>query len=84
MNVERALEVLKEPSPLRGQVYALWGDSLAGIKQYAKALEQYERAIGECDSSQTIDVHYHLGESEMALGRYEDARDNFEKIPYIN
>ena len=81
LDAEKALTLLPDASPVRGQVFALWGQSLADMKQYAQAEDKFKLALEECESDQKVDIYYHLGNSQLQLGKFEEAKENLEKIP---
>ncbi len=81
LHLEKALPLLPEPSPLRAQVLSLWGESLAAMKQTAPAEEKYIQALTETDPESKPEMYFLLAQVQLELGKYEDARGNYEKIP---
>lgn len=78
---ERALEQLPQPSPLRSQVWFLWGESLMRSNMQGMAEEKYLHAAEEAASVDQPQVYFRLGECRFKLGKLGQARESFEKIP---
>jgi len=84
LDAQKSMEQLHEASPLRSQVLALWGESLAAMKQFAPAEEKYQQAMLEAEPEGKPELAYLLGETQFQLGKYEDARLSLEKVPLRN
>jgi len=78
---EKTLRLLKQPSPLQAKAWLLWGESLSQLKSYGAAEDKYEKALAGSLPSEQPEINYLLGICRMKLGRWEDARRNFEKVP---
>ncbi|NDC37025.1 MAG: hypothetical protein EBZ48_03115 [Proteobacteria bacterium] len=81
VQVQRALGLLENPSPLRAQVYALWGEALADSRSFAPAEERYLQALAEADPESKAEIYFLLGRVQLELGKYDAARANLERIP---
>lgn len=81
LQVQKALILLPQPSPLRAQVYALWGEALADSRAFAPAEERYTQAILEADPESKPELFFLLGRVQVELGKYDAARENLERIP---
>ena len=82
--VERAYNLLSDPSPLRANILALWGESLAAQKAYALAEAKYSQALTEIQPDLVPEVAFLLGSVQKEVGKDDEARQNFEKIPLGN
>lgn len=77
----KAVSYLKEPSPLRGRAYLLWGQSLSALKSYSIAEDKFLKALHECESTDIPEVNFSLGIIEMKLAKYNDAEERLKKVP---
>jgi tetratricopeptide (TPR) repeat protein len=77
----KAVSYLKEPSPLRGRAYLLWGQSLSALKSYAVAEDKFLKALHECEGVDAPEVNFSLGIIEMKLAKYNDAEERLKKVP---
>jgi tetratricopeptide (TPR) repeat protein len=78
---EKVAATLPEASPLRGNGWLLWGESLSRMKLYGQAEEKYSKALEEVDSDIVPEVHFLLGEARIRLGKYSDAKADYEAVP---
>lgn len=78
---EKAIGYMRESVPLRGRAYLLWGQSLLRTAAYSNALEKFQKALADVQSSDKPEAHFALGLVELKLGRYTDAQKNLESIP---
>ena len=81
LQVEKALRLLQQPSPLRAQVYALWGEALSDSRSFAPAAEKYDQALAEADPASKPEIFFLLGKVQVELGKYDAARASLERIP---
>jgi tetratricopeptide (TPR) repeat protein len=81
LQAQKALELLTTPSPLRAQVLALWGESLAAMKQFAPAEARYNQALNEADPDSKAELYFLLAQTKFNLGKYQEAREGLQKIP---
>lgn len=78
---EKAISLLKTPSPLRGRAFLLWGEGLARMKAYGAAHEKFGRAMRESSEDDLPEMSYQDGSVLLRLGQLEKARTAFERIP---
>ncbi len=78
---DRAVKLLKAPSPLRSKVYALWGESLLRLGQYPQAEDKLDLAVDEAEDGTAADIHYLLAQAQQYLGKLEEAQRHYEFIP---
>lgn len=78
---EKAISLLKGPSPLRARAHLLWGQAAMRMKVYGGAEEHLRIAFEEADNSDLPEVNYSLGEVQMRLGKLPDAESHFKAIP---
>lgn len=78
---ERAAAQLTTPSPLRGNIFILWGDALREEGSPGLAQEQYVRALAEVEPESRPEIEWRRGETALLLGSLADARASFERIP---
>ena len=78
---EKAVQLQKEASPLRGQCWLLWGDSLVRLGQQGAAQDKYMQALQESEGDSIPGIHFRLGMTQLSLGRLDEARAEFEQVP---
>jgi tetratricopeptide (TPR) repeat protein len=78
---EKAIGNLAKESPLQAKAWLLWGESLARLNSFGAAEHKYQKALAASLPAERPDVHFLLGVCQMRLGRPNDARDNFERVP---
>ena len=78
---ERAARQLESPSVLRAKVWLLWGQGLSRMNSWVPAEEKFEKALVEASSEDLGMVHFELGVVEEALGKNQEAKEHFEKVP---
>jgi tetratricopeptide (TPR) repeat protein len=78
---EKAVSMLKTPSPLRARAYLLWGQSLNRMRAYGAALEKLEEAAREAAADDLPEIAYQQGRALLRISRYDRAREAFERIP---
>ncbi len=57
--------------------YVQLGDVYRKIKQLPKAIDNYKRAISSAPATAEARIYYVLGESELQIGNYEQAKASF-------
>lgn len=82
--VEKVMNIVREPSPLRAKAWMLWGESLYELGSYGSAKEKYSTALKEASDSLLGDIHYLIGRCEVKLGQLEAARVHFESLPIMH
>ena len=78
---DRAAANIAQPTPLRAKVLLLWGQALSRMNQYAQAEGKISQALEEASDEDLPEINYMLGTVQSALGKNEDARRCFERIP---
>ncbi len=78
---ERSAGLLLESSPLRAKAYLVWGNTLSEMGQYAAAEQKYLQSLEEEDIDDKPEISFRLGTVQIRLGKIEEARSNFEKVP---
>jgi tetratricopeptide (TPR) repeat protein len=78
---EKAISLLKGPSPLRARAHLLWGQAAMRMKAYGSAEEHLKKAHEEADNTDVAEVSFTLGEVQMRLGKLPDAEAHFKSIP---
>ncbi len=86
LHAERATALIdgiqpKEASPLRAKALLLWGDSLSRLGSHGDAEARYVRALDDAAIDDVPQIHYSLGLCRRTLGKYEEARKDFEAVP---
>ncbi|MCB0339045.1 MAG: tetratricopeptide repeat protein [Bdellovibrionales bacterium] len=81
---EKMLGVLTENGPLRAQGAYLLAESLVALGRQAAAEPYYLEALEGASASDRPDIHFALGKCQTKLGKYTDARSNFEAVPLNN
>lgn len=69
------------PNPLRAKAYLLWGDSLVHLNSLGQAEQKYMQALDDAAEDDKPQINFALGKCRVQLGKYEQARENFESIP---
>jgi len=78
---ERAAAIVAQPTPLRAKILLLWGQALSRMSHYVQAEGKITQALEEASDEDLPEVNYMLGTVRAALGKNDEARQNFEKIP---
>lgn len=78
---EKVINVLTQPSALRGKAWLLWGEALSRLRSYGAAEDKYRKALEETPDNEQPAVYYVLGLAQYRLGKLKDARASFEKVP---
>lgn len=78
---ERMVGGLPQPSPLRGQGWYLWGETLVRLGKLSLAREKFEKALEEAQTLDQGEVHFALAQCSQRLGKYDQAQEHFEAIP---
>jgi tetratricopeptide (TPR) repeat protein len=78
---EKTISYLRDPSPLRGRAFLLWGQSLSRTGAYGAAEEKLERALADADESDKAEINFALGMVEMRIGKLEKAEERLKAIP---
>ena len=66
---------------MQAKAWLLWGESLSRLNSYGAAEEKYQKALEASLPAERPEVHYLLGTCQMKLGRFAQARQNFERVP---
>lgn len=78
---ERSVGLLKESSPLRAKALLVWGNGLGEMGLHAAAEQKYLQALDEVEIEDKAELNYRVGIVQMRLGKIDEARSNFEKVP---
>lgn len=78
--VQRAVEQLEQPGPLRARANMLWAELLSETQAFATAEQRLSAALEEAKPEDLGEVHYRLAECQLKLSKLEQARKNFESI----
>ncbi len=78
---ERSSRELQEPTVLRAKVWLLWGQALNKMDAYPAAEEKLAKALEESSIEDLGTIHYETGLVKEALGKIQEAREHFEKVP---
>lgn len=86
LHAERAVKIIQglqsnEPSPLRAKANLLWADSLTKLGSFGDAEEKYSNAIADGSQEDLPQMYFSRGKCRLQLGKYEDARKDFELVP---
>jgi tetratricopeptide (TPR) repeat protein len=81
VKAEKATELIATPGPLRSKAWFLWAESLQRLGSLGVAAERYGQALAEAAPEDRPEIHYALGLCERRLGKFEAAREHFEKVP---
>ena len=75
-------EEMRERLPRSPISYEYQGRIAIAQQQWNEAVKHFEKCVAVQQSSPT--VYAALGQAQMALGRYDDARDSFERALVLN
>jgi tetratricopeptide (TPR) repeat protein len=78
---ERAVADLPHPSPLRAQVYAVWGRALLALNDIGAACRHLSQAAEESGREQLPEVSFELATCLQKTGRLKEAAESLERIP---
>ena len=81
---EKAIYMLRDPSPLRGRAYLLWGQSLSRSGAYADAQAKLDSALQDSDEADKGEIHFALGMVEMKIGKLDKAEEHLKAIPALH
>ncbi|MBN8549623.1 MAG: tetratricopeptide repeat protein [Deltaproteobacteria bacterium] len=86
LHSEKCVETLNAmegagPNPLRAKAYLLWGDSLSKLNSLGDAEQKYVQALDDAASDDQPQINFSLGKCRAQIGKYEQARENFELVP---
>ncbi len=77
----KSAALLSQPSPLRAQVQAVWGKALVSLGEIGRACKHLSQAVDESPEETLGELHFELGSCFERVGRSEEARAMFERIP---
>ena len=81
---QRAVQLLGDEDSnlaLRSKAYFLWAEALSKQRQFGEAEVKYVSALQGSAESDLPQFHFALGNCRMQLGKYSEAREEFERVP---
>ncbi|MCB9030573.1 MAG: tetratricopeptide repeat protein [Deltaproteobacteria bacterium] len=81
VQAQKALELINEDGPLKGQILMLLGDALFFLEQYKNAEEKYESSAKMINSENDGDLYYSLGRCQLRMGKLQESKHSFQQIP---
>ena len=78
---ERSAGLIATAGPLRAKAWFVWAQSLDQMALYGAAEEKYLKAIEEGELDDKGEMYYRIGVCQMRLGKKDQARISFEKVP---
>lgn len=86
LHAEKCIDTLNTiespgPNPLRAKAYLLWGDSLSKLNSYGQGEQKYMQALDDAAEDDKPQINYALGKCRLQLGKFDQAKENFETVP---
>lgn len=78
---QKAAETADESATLRSRSMLLWAEALSELQSYGLADEKYKAAAEAAAVEDQPEIAFGHGSALFALGRYDEARLAFEKVP---
>lgn len=79
--IKKSLNLLQEPSPLRGLVLMLAGDTANKLNAPADVLKYYKQAADEISHDLIAEVNFRLATVAKEKGEFDEAIKLFRKLP---
>lgn len=78
---EKGVAALLEDNALKAQIWLLWAESLVKLNSYGAAEEKYISASQHAAEASRAEIYFLLARCQLNLGKWEEARLNFEQVP---
>ena len=81
LRAEKALAACEQECLFASRIHLLWGQSLASLNSHGAADEHFTLALETALPNEIADISFFRGMTRLHLGKNEDARADFEKVP---